>query len=109
MARELPLTRTAELPLKFVPVTLRVVTPLPAGTVEGERRTAAGTGLLMVNDFTRDGLPPGFATVTKGVPAAVMELAGIAACNKVEFSKAVETTLELKVTTELDVNPVPVI
>jgi hypothetical protein len=109
VARELPLTRTVELVVKFVPVTLRVTGALPAGTLEGERLLAPGTGLLTKNDFTRDGLPPGFATVTKGVPATAMSLAGIAACNRVASTNADETTPDLKVTIELVVNPVPVI
>ena len=107
--RELPLTKTLELVLKFVPVTVRVTAALPADTVEGERLLAPGIGLLMVKVVTRDGLPPGFVTVTNGVPATAMALAGIAACNLVEsLLNADETVLELKVTTELAVNPVPV-
>ncbi len=108
VARELPLTRTVELVLKFVPVTLRVAAALPAGTLEGERLLAPGTGLLTINVVTREGLPPGFPTVTNGVPATAMALAGIAACNSVELTNAAETTPDLKVTTEPEVNPVPV-
>ena len=36
-----------------------------------------------------------------------MALAGIAACNKVESINAAKTELELKVTAEFDVNPIP--
>jgi hypothetical protein len=74
-----------------------------------------GTGTLSlkssftVNVATTDGLPPGFATVTKGVPATAMALAGIAACKRVALTNDVETEMELKVTAELTVNPVPTI
>ena len=81
VARELPRTRTVEPALKFVPVTVTVTPASPAETVVGERLLTPGTGLLTVKVVTRDGLPPGFVTVTKGVPAAAMALAGIAACN----------------------------
>jgi len=81
VARELPLTKTKELVLKFVPMTLRVIAALPKATVEGERLLAVGTGLLTVKVVTRDGLPPGLVTVTNGVPATAIALAGIAACN----------------------------
>jgi hypothetical protein len=64
---------------------------------------------LTVNVATKERLPPGFATVTKGVPATAMALAGIAASKRVAFTNAAETALELKVTTELAVNPVPTI
>jgi hypothetical protein len=80
VARGLPPTKTVELELKFVPVTVRVTAALPAETVVGERLLAPGTGLLTVKVVTRDGLPPWFLTVTKGVPATAMALAGIAAC-----------------------------
>ena len=108
VARVLPPTRTTELALKFVPVTFRVSTVLPASTLEGERLLAPGTGLFMVNVTINEGEAPGFLTVTNGVPAAAMALAGIAACNCVALTNADETTLELKVTTELAVKPFPV-
>jgi hypothetical protein len=81
VGRRLPPTRTVEPALKFVPVTVKVTAASPAETVVGERLLAPGTGLLTVKVVTRDGLPPGFVTVTKGVPATAMALAGIAACN----------------------------
>ena len=81
VVRVLPPTRTVELVLKPVPVTLRVTAAFPAATVDGERLLAPGNGLFTVNVVTRDGLPPGFATVTNGVPATAIALAGIAACN----------------------------
>jgi hypothetical protein len=86
VARELPLTRTMELVLKFAPVTARVAAALPTGTLDGETLLTPGTGLLTVKVITTDALPPGLATVTKGVPATAMALAGIAACNSVELT-----------------------
>ena len=52
---------------------------------EGAVTLKSATGLLTVNDTTTDGFPPGFATVTSGVPATAMALAGMAACNSVGF------------------------
>jgi len=81
VTRELPLTRIVELVLKFVPATLSVIAALPAGTVEGERLLAPGNGLFTVKVATTEGIPPGFATVTNGVPATAMAVAGMAACS----------------------------
>ena len=108
VVRELPFTMTLELVLKFMPMTFKVAAAFPSGKLEGERLPAPGTGLFTVNDVTRDGLPPGFVTVTNGVPATAIALAGIAACNCVALTNAEETILELKLTTEPAVNPVPV-
>jgi hypothetical protein len=107
VARELPLIRTVEVVLKFAPVTLRLTAPAPADTVDGETLFSPGTGLFTVNVVTTDGSPPGFATVTNGVPATAMALAGIAACNCVALTNADETTLKLNVTTEPAVKPFP--
>ena len=105
--RLVPFARTAELLLKFVPVTLSVIAGLPAGLLEGERLLVIGTGLFTTNVVTSDGAPPGFATVTNGVPAAAIALAGIAACNCVWLTNAEDTMLELKVTMEPEVKPLP--
>ena len=91
-----------------MPVTVNVTAGSPADTVGGEKLLAPGTGLLIVNVVTSEGLPPVFDTVTKGVPATAIALAGIAACNWVESLYVAETWPDLNVTTELDVNPVPV-
>ena len=108
VGRGLPPTRTVELELKFVPVTVSVSAALPAATVLVERSLAPGTGLFTVKVVTREGLPPGLATITKGVPATAIALAGTATCNCVAFLYAAETGVDLKVTIELGVNPVPV-
>src|SRR5690349_11089401 len=76
VGRGLPPTRTVELELKFVPVTASVSAALPAATVLVERSLAPGTGLFTVKVVTREGLPPGLATITKGVPATAIALAG---------------------------------
>ena len=102
------MTRTAELAVKFVPVTPTVRAALPAGTLGGETLLAAGTGLFTVNVTSNDGEPPGFATVTNGVPATAIALAGMAACNWFAVTNADETTFEPNVTAELEVKPVPV-
>jgi len=86
VTRELPLTRTVELELKFVPDMLSVIAAFPAGTEEGERLLAPGTGLFTVKVVTTEGRPPGFATVTNGVPATAMAVAGMAACSCVALT-----------------------
>ena len=108
VVREAPFTSTVELVLKFVPVTLSVAAGFPAGKLEGEMLPAPGTGLFTVKVVTTDGGPFGFATVTNGVPATAMALAGMVACNSVALTNADDTTLELNVTTELAVKKVPV-
>ena len=94
--------------MKFVPVTLKVRPALPGATLDGEMVVAAGTGLLTVNDTT-SGLPLGFLTLTGGVPATAMALAGIEACKVVELTYADETVGPPNVTIEDAPNPVPVI
>src|SRR5258708_34108253 len=84
-----------------------VIAAFPAGTVDGERLLVPGTGLFTVNVVTSDGLPPGFATVTNGVPATAIALEGIAPCSCVALTNADETMLDLKVQTELALKPVP--
>jgi hypothetical protein len=81
VGRKVPPTKTVELELKFVPVTLRVIPASPAETVAGERLVAIGTGLFTVKVVTSEGFPPGFVTVTNGVPATAIAPAGIAACS----------------------------
>jgi hypothetical protein len=95
--------------LKFAPVTLRVRALLPGAAVVGDSAVMAGTGLLTVNDVTTDGFPPGFSTLTKGVPATAIALAGMDACNVVEFVYAEETVADPNFTIEVGANPVPTI
>jgi hypothetical protein len=66
-----------ELELKFDPVTLKVSGGLPGATLCGEMLIAVGIELLTVNDLAVDGIPPGFVTMTSGVPGVAMALAGI--------------------------------
>jgi hypothetical protein len=63
--------------------------------------------LFTVNVTTVVGLLPGFATVTTGVPATAIRLAGILACNSVAFEYAVAMVVPLKLTTELGVKLLP--
>jgi hypothetical protein len=74
-----PLIKTVEDALKLDPVTFRLSAALPAAALAGERRLPCGTGLFTVNETTVDGRLPGFATITSGVPATAIALAGIAA------------------------------
>jgi len=93
--------------LKLVPLTFSVVAALAIETLCGERELSWGTGLFTVNVTTVEGLPPGFATVTVGVPATAIAFAGMLACNSVEFENAVAIVFPLKLTTELDVKLLP--
>jgi hypothetical protein len=78
-------SRAAVREVGLAPVTLSMSAASTAGTLDGEMLMEAWTGLLTVNDITTDGFPAGFVTVTSGVPAAAMALAGMAACNSVGF------------------------
>src|SRR5262249_38912401 len=60
-----------------------------------------GTGSLTVKETTTAALPPGLVTVTSGVPARAIALAGIEACNCVELTNVDDTTAELNVTKAL--------
>jgi hypothetical protein len=87
--------------LKLVPETSRESAPLPGGALDGVSKLACGTGLFTVNVTTVDGRLPGFATVTIGVPATAMALAGMLACNSVALENIVGIAFPLKLTTEL--------
>ena len=95
--------------MKFAPDIFSVSAALPGGALVGERLVKAGAGLFTVNEVTKDGLPPGFCTLTKGVPATAMALAGMDACKVVEFVYAEETVADPKVTVVVGPNPVPII
>lgn len=83
VVRVTPFARTLEDVLKLAPVTSRLSAPLPAAALKGESRLSCGTGLFTVNATAAEGLLPGFDTVTAGVPATTIALAGIFACNSV--------------------------
>jgi hypothetical protein len=87
--------------LKLVPETSSEIAPLPGGTLDGLSELACGAGLFTVNVTTVEGRLPGFATVTIGVPATAMALAGMLACNSVALKKVVGVAFPLKLTTEL--------
>jgi len=101
------LTRILEEELKLVPVTSRASAALPGTALDGERRLSCGTGLFTVNVTTVDGVPPGFATVTIGVPATAIALAGILACNSVTLKNVEGTAFPLKLTAEFAVKLFP--
>jgi hypothetical protein len=77
-----------EVETKFVPFTVRVNAAPPAVALEGESEVALGFGLLMVKVSPLDAPPPGvgFTTVTDGVPAVAMSLAGTEAVNFVALT-----------------------
>src|SRR5258708_3966293 len=77
VGRAEPFTSTTELEMRFVPVTVKVTAGLPGATVDGDTLATMGTGLFTVNVKTTEGLPPGFITVTYGVPAVAIALDGM--------------------------------
>jgi hypothetical protein len=87
--------------LKLVPETSSEIAPLPGGALDGLSELACGAGLFTVNVTTVEGRLPGFATVTIGVPATAMALAGMLACNSVALEKVVGIAFPLKLTNEL--------
>lgn len=62
--REVPPTRTTELGVKPVPVTVNVSALLPAGRLGGETEPPPGCGLLIVNVNATEAEPSGFVTIT---------------------------------------------
>ena len=90
MARALPLNRTAELLLKFVPFTVKVKAVSPANLVVGDKLLTVGTGLFTVTINGGVDVPPpgvGFVTVTAAVPPVANSEAAICAVSWVEFTK----------------------
>jgi len=83
VGRAEPFTSTTELELKLFPMTVKESAGLPSATVDGDTLATTGTGLFTVNVKTTEGLPPGFITVTYGVPAVEIALAGMDAVNVV--------------------------
>jgi len=101
VGRAVPLIKILEDALKFAPVTFSVKAPLPGAAPEGVRELSSGTGLFTVNVTTVEGRPPGFATVTIGVPATAIALAGMLACNSETLENVVAIGIPLKLTIEL--------
>jgi hypothetical protein len=88
--RALPLNRTAELLLKFVPFTVKVKARSPANFVVGDKLLTVGTGLFIVKINGGVDVPPpgvGFVTVTEAVSPVEHSEAAICAVNCVEFTK----------------------
>lgn len=107
VGRATPFIRTLEDTLKLDPVTSSVTAGPPVAALNGERRLSCGTGLFTVNVTTTDGRVPGFVTVTVGVPATAITVAGILACNSETLENVEGTGFPLKLTIELEVKPLP--
>ena len=86
MTRELPFTKTMDPGVKFVPVTFSVSAAPPAGRLGGETVPPPGGGLFTTNVASSDVPTPGFVTMTTGLPATAIALAGITAVNCVELT-----------------------
>lgn len=93
--------------LKLLPLTCSVSAPLPGAALGGVSELSSGTGLFTVNVTTVEGRLPGFATVTIGVPATAIALAGMLACNSETLENVVDIGTSLKLTTELGVKLLP--
>jgi len=91
--REAPFTRTTELGVKPVPVTINVSALAPA-----ETEPPTGCGLLTVNVNGTEAKPSGLVTITYGLPAIAIALAGIDAVSWVELANVVDTLFRLKLT-----------
>jgi hypothetical protein len=86
VVRSAPFHRTFEVETKPVPVTVRVKAGPPAVAEAGKTVLMTTTGLLTVKVFPDEVPPPGVGlkTVTVGVPAMAISVAGIAAVAWVE-------------------------
>jgi len=102
-----PAIKTLEDVLKLLPITSRVTAALPGTALDGERRLSCGTGLFTVNVSAEEAMPPGFVTVTIGVPATAIAFAGILACNSATLENVVDIVFPLKLTTEPVVKLLP--
>ena len=87
-----PFQLITELPMKFVPFTVKVNAGAPAVTLAGESEVMAGTGLveieLMVNTDTFDVPPPGvpLKTVILAVPETAISVPLTVAVNCVALT-----------------------
>src|SRR6266853_4868562 len=107
VTRELPFTRTVDPCVKFIPLTFSVSALLPAGRLGGETVPPAGGGLFTTKVARNDMPTPGFVTMTTGLPARAMALAGMLANNCAELTYVVGSLFRLKLIMELGVKPVP--
>ena len=103
-----------ELPMKFVPFTVKVNTGAPAVTLAGESEVMAGTGLveteLMVNTDTFDVPPPGVGlnTVILAVPATATNVTLTDAVSCVALINVVANAVPFQLMTELLIKLAPV-
>ena len=89
MVRAVPLNRTRELFLKFVPLTVNVNAALPAVWLGGDKVVTVGTGLFTAKLSAGVDAPPpgvGFVTVTRIVLAAAISEAAIEAVSCPELT-----------------------
>jgi hypothetical protein len=94
---------TVEVEIKFAPFTVNENPAEPAVTPVGESEVMDGRGLplpvpVIVKVMPFEGAPPGFVTVTNGVPGLATSVAATTAIMKPEFSNSEGSTLEPKVT-----------
>ena len=94
---------TVEVEIKFAPFTVNVNPAEPAVAPVGEREAMLGRGLplpvpVMVKVMAFEGAPPGFVTITEGVPGLATSVAATTAMMKLELSTSVGSTLEPNVT-----------
>ena len=90
-----------------MPVTFKVSALLPAGRLCGKTEIPDGWGLLTANVNATEVMPFGFVTITNGLPAIAMALAGIEAVSWVELTNVVLALFRLKLTCEPCTKPLP--
>ena len=103
VARGLPLKFTTDVEIKFVPLTIRENVAPPAVVALGTNEVIVGTGFpppvpvsVKVTEF--EVAPPGFVTVTPGVPGLAVSVAATTATRNVEVTNSVGSALEPKLT-----------
>jgi hypothetical protein len=92
VVRAVPLNRTTELLLKFVPLTVNVKAGLPAALLGGDNMVSVGTGLFTAKLSAGVDVPPpgvGFVTLTMIVPVVTISEAAIEAVSCPELTMVV--------------------
>jgi len=107
-----PLNKTDELAIKFVPFTINVNAGEPAVAPAGDKPEIVGAGFDadVTLKFTEFDAPPpgvGFVTTTAGVPTLATSVARIAALSCVELTNVVVLFAPPKLTVAPLTNPVP--
>src|SRR4051812_26557795 len=111
VGRDDPSYCASELPKKLAPVSVIVVAPLPAATLEGVTLASVGAaGGAVTESPTAGDVPPpgaGVNTVTIGVAIVATSAAIIAAVRRVPETNAVTRSTPFTRTADAETNPLP--